>query len=308
MKKSLLVTLSTTIVAIAFGIGAQSTNAADLTVEFRGLGDKGNVIAALFKRDDRWLEKPSIELTVAAKKEGASVTYKNLPAGEYAISMFVDENNNGKLDTNANGQPSEPFGFSNDVPANFGSPTFEQAKVVLGNSNRTISIFVQNQTLPTAPYPTVGQATGLFWNPQESGWGCNSIAQTNPRASNFGESKYILFLTCFIYDKSGRPVWIVVPDARDTSSTGKFIGLAYRTTSTGFGTSFNANAIGVFQVGSVEFDFAKMPDLGLTLRINDLTRVLEIIGTPDAQGMVTVMKRVQRQVWGVVEPTLTITQ
>jgi uncharacterized protein (DUF2141 family) len=140
MKKSLQTTLLAIIAAAAFGLHAQTVNAADLTVELKGVGDKGNVMVALYKKGDKWLGKSTAGTMVVAKKEGVSVTFKDLAEGEYAISMFVDENSNGKMDTNAIGIPSEPYGFSNDASGNFGPPSFEQAKVAVGKDNKTITI------------------------------------------------------------------------------------------------------------------------------------------------------------------------
>lgn len=178
-----------------------------------------------------------------------------------------------------------------------------------------ISLFTKVATAQTPPplpatlYPTLGQTTGLFWNPAESGWGCNSVGQGNPQAALAGQSRYILFITCFIYDKAGKSVWIVVPDARDVSGAGRYSGKAYRTTSTGFGINFNPNALGVFEVGTIDFDLTKVFDMSITFKIKDLApsgdqNRFEITGQVDAQGFVTVIKKVQRQVWGVLEPTL----
>jgi uncharacterized protein (DUF2141 family) len=63
-----------------------------------------------------------------------------LPEGEYAVSLFVDENSNGKMDKNAIGIPTEAYGFSNDASGNFGPPSFEQAKFVVGKDKAAITI------------------------------------------------------------------------------------------------------------------------------------------------------------------------
>ena len=48
----------------------------------------------------------------------------DVQAGEYAIAIFLDENNNGKLDTNFLGIPSEDYGFSENTRM----PSFNSAK------------------------------------------------------------------------------------------------------------------------------------------------------------------------------------
>ena len=55
-------------------------------------------------------------------------------------------------------------------------------------------------------------ATDLWWNPNESGWGIN-----------FNHQGDILFGTLFTYDSSGRDYWLVAPDLR-RQSDGSFAG------------------------------------------------------------------------------------
>ena len=126
---------------LVFGVLAsalQSANAASLTVDIKGdVLDKGTVMLALYKKDDKWMGKSSDGRVTPAKKGGVSVTFDNVPEGEYAISMYVDENSNGKLDANAIGIPIEPYAFSNDASGAFGPPSFEQARFVVGKDKTT---------------------------------------------------------------------------------------------------------------------------------------------------------------------------
>ena len=57
----------------------------------------------------------------------SAVTLTNLDPGRYAIILVHDENGNGKLDTNALGVPTEPYGFSNNVRGFLGPPAFKEA-------------------------------------------------------------------------------------------------------------------------------------------------------------------------------------
>ena len=50
-----------------------------------------------------------------------------LPVGVYAVSFYIDSNNNQKLDFNFFGVPIEQYGFSNNAMGFFGSPSFDQA-------------------------------------------------------------------------------------------------------------------------------------------------------------------------------------
>jgi uncharacterized protein (DUF2141 family) len=55
-----------------------------------------------------------------------SFEVNGLASGNYAVKFFHDENNNGKMDTNWMGIPTEAFGFSNDPRVTFGLPDLEE--------------------------------------------------------------------------------------------------------------------------------------------------------------------------------------
>ena len=67
----------------------------------------------------------------------------SLPHGEYAVKVFHDENNNGKLDTRMFGIPAERYGFSNNAGGKFGPPEYEDAKFIVEPATQKISITVQ---------------------------------------------------------------------------------------------------------------------------------------------------------------------
>jgi uncharacterized protein (DUF2141 family) len=115
--------------------------AADLTVEIKGLTSaNGKVLIALYDKADGWMKQGLKMGRTAAQKDGVTYEFKDLPPGEYALSIHHDENDNGKFDTNLVGMPIEPYGFSNDAMGNFGPPTFEQAKFKLDTDKKTVTL------------------------------------------------------------------------------------------------------------------------------------------------------------------------
>ncbi|GEA12408.1 DUF2141 domain-containing protein [Alteromonas sp. KUL49] len=58
------------------------------------------------------------------------VFYVNEP-GEYALRYFHDENDNGQMETNMFGIPTEGYGFSNNAQPNFGPASYSQIKFVV---------------------------------------------------------------------------------------------------------------------------------------------------------------------------------
>ena len=65
----------------------------------------------------------------------------NLPEGTYAIALFVDANENLKIDKNFLGIPKEQYGFSNNAMGKLSGPSFEQAKFqVKGSAIQNIKL------------------------------------------------------------------------------------------------------------------------------------------------------------------------
>jgi uncharacterized protein (DUF2141 family) len=69
-----------------------------------------------------------------------SVVFADLPPRRYAIIVFHDENDNGRLDENAWGVPTEGYGFSNNAQGFLAAPSFAAAEITLGEENRSIAI------------------------------------------------------------------------------------------------------------------------------------------------------------------------
>ena len=65
--------------------------------------------------------------------------FANLPAGDYAIKVFQDADDDGELDFGIMG-PSEAYGFSNGARATFGPPAWEAARFHFAGGQETIRI------------------------------------------------------------------------------------------------------------------------------------------------------------------------
>jgi uncharacterized protein (DUF2141 family) len=127
MKK----TLATAALIALLPLGSQ---AADVTLEVEGLDASRTAGAALlvgiYTAAGQWLnnaasgQRFALDAAVGGK---VTVVLKNLPEGPLALSLYQDANGNGKLDMNAMGMPTEPYGFSNNASGQYGPPKFEQA-------------------------------------------------------------------------------------------------------------------------------------------------------------------------------------
>lgn len=91
----------------------------DVAVRITGLEHmRGAVIACLWTQSDGF---PTCQKSASARKQtvritGAAmtVTFRNVPAGSYAVSVQHDEDGDGKLKTNFIGMPREGVGMSNN--------------------------------------------------------------------------------------------------------------------------------------------------------------------------------------------------
>lgn len=94
---------------------------------------EGNLEVGLFNKSDRFLEEGQAYKSVSIKVEGDSETFvfENLPKGDYAISLYHDENANGTCDRNFFGIPKEPYAFSNNFKPKFSPPSFEDCQFEL---------------------------------------------------------------------------------------------------------------------------------------------------------------------------------
>ena len=130
--------------AVATLLANSVAHAADLTVEVAGLKDaKGQVMVAVYDRADSFLKQPLRAATTAAQAGKVQLVISDLPAGDYAVTVFQDKNDNGALDTNPVGMPIEPYGFSNDAAGRMGPPSFEQARVRLAASGSQTTIHLR---------------------------------------------------------------------------------------------------------------------------------------------------------------------
>ena len=120
------------------GMVATPVLAAELAIEVRGIRSGDGRLFVAIHGSETSASFPSADGAVAGLNRRASAgtlrfVLRDLPPGRYAVSAFHDENDNGELDVNLVGIPSEGYGFANDPGATFGPPDFEAAAVTVGD-------------------------------------------------------------------------------------------------------------------------------------------------------------------------------
>lgn len=74
--------------------------------------------------------------------------FSGVAPGDYAVSVFHDENGNGKLDRNFMGMPKEGVGASNDAAGHFGPPKFTDARFSFKGGPQSLTIHVKYLIAP----------------------------------------------------------------------------------------------------------------------------------------------------------------
>ena len=138
-----------------------------------------------------------------------------------------------------------------------------------------LAVLVLFPPLPTLAASTfMPDASDLWWNSSESGWGVNIIQQSN-----------ILFATFFVYGTDGSARWYVASDMRcpGTPTDQQMIcsGTLYETTGPVVGPAFNPAAVTRRAVGEARFFYSR-------------GNAGQFSYTVDG---VTVSKNVRRQTW-----------
>ena len=117
-----------------------------VTVEIVGLRNtRGHILACLTAKVTTFPECEkdplSLRLSVPARN-GPVLEFRHVQPGTYAVSMFHDENGNGRLDTTMH-IPKEGYGFSRDAAVSFGPPKFAAAQFAVADSDVTQKITVR---------------------------------------------------------------------------------------------------------------------------------------------------------------------
>ncbi len=108
--------MTTALIALGAATLAPLAHAGELTVTISDIrSTKGTLSVAVVNTEAGWdsKEKPVAAQRISATGAEAVLRFE-VPAGSYAVMVMHDENDNGKLDTNFMGIPTEGYGFSNN--------------------------------------------------------------------------------------------------------------------------------------------------------------------------------------------------
>jgi len=139
MQRKYLGTIFTAVLLlISFGAFAQKNCTLRVNVK-NVLINKGNFYIALYNTEKAFLKTPCSKIRLSANRITNGVVFSRLPAGEYAVTIFQDLNDNKALDK-VMSVPVEPYGLSNNVSA---YPTYANTKFLVADQ-ATITVNLRN--------------------------------------------------------------------------------------------------------------------------------------------------------------------
>ncbi|WP_414568100.1 DUF2141 domain-containing protein [Nostoc sp. CCY 9925] len=129
---------------LAWSFTAKAEYNGKLTVEIDGLKNKeGQVCASIFassqgfpNQRDRVLQSQCIKINDTP----LLLTFENLKAGNYAVAIMHDQNNDRTLNSNILGIPIEGFGFSSNPEVKTRAPKFGEAAFLVAGPNTKIQV------------------------------------------------------------------------------------------------------------------------------------------------------------------------
>lgn len=89
--------------------------------------EKGKAMVGLYNSKSDFLRNTYKSFAAPIVDGNVQVSFKEIPDGVYAVSVYHDENDNDKLDRFMGMMPTEDYGNSNNVDPGFGPPKWEDA-------------------------------------------------------------------------------------------------------------------------------------------------------------------------------------
>ena len=140
MKKLKLLFFILIMLTLYDGYSQSKKTSLTLTIEVASFENtKGVLRVCVTDQKDDFLKSCTFSKIVTVEDDTVSLKIENIEKGNYAVSVYHDENNSGILETGGVfGIPLEPYGFSNNPTITFG-PSYKKS-VFKMTSDKNISI------------------------------------------------------------------------------------------------------------------------------------------------------------------------
>lgn len=121
--------------------GDNSKNEGTIIIDIENCqSSKGKVRVAVFDNKAAFNKSEGPLKGKVATPASKQVVFTDIPYGVYAIAAYHDLNDNGKLDKNMLGIPTEPYAFSNNPVVKWEAPAYEDARFDLNEAELKLSL------------------------------------------------------------------------------------------------------------------------------------------------------------------------
>lgn len=125
------------IAVVILAVWADLAQSADISVRMQGVPANGVLVFQVYDSPNAFGDfRDPVREMHAPVQAGAVYLINNVPAGDVAVLVYVDENRNGLIDKNFIGIPQEPLGISNNYRPK-GPPAFGRAKFTINEEEST---------------------------------------------------------------------------------------------------------------------------------------------------------------------------
>jgi len=112
-------------------VGAGAAQAGDVTVTLTGVQARGGQLLVSLQTREQFMQPTGLGEIVQNPTAGTTtVTFRDVPAGDYAVSVLHDQNGDGQMQVSEIGIPTEGWAMSHGAELR-GPPTFAQVKVAI---------------------------------------------------------------------------------------------------------------------------------------------------------------------------------
>jgi len=134
MKTTLMILAAS---ATLFGAGA--VQAGDVTVNLTGVQARGGELLVALQTRDQFQQRAGMADIVANPAAGSvTLTFRDVPAGDYALSVLHDENGDHQMQASDIGIPMEGWASSRGAELR-SAPTFDMVKVSVPVAGATLT-------------------------------------------------------------------------------------------------------------------------------------------------------------------------
>ena len=123
--------------ALAVAAPAQASN---LTVDLDGVRDTGGTLFVSVQTREQFMqERGTAGSVLSSPQSGAHQFSFAVPAGEYAISVWHDDNGNGRFDKDDSHMPLDGWAMTNSQGLR-GEPSFDQVRMRIGDAPASVRL------------------------------------------------------------------------------------------------------------------------------------------------------------------------